>query len=395
VDPSLADQKVIDNTILLIEACPIGEKMNDKLRILIVTLDYPPPPGGIQTVVKNLEQGIEELGHICRVLYIDSTKYEWKIRDLVPVPWVMSGFSDLHSREFRYLNVVYRRTKAEITSFNPDVVHAVHIKDWPALLAANQSGVASVLSTHAVELENYSRARKAIELADIVHSPTEFTASLVNDINPNTLTAIIPPPIRVKEYKGAADSTNGSASGPVVTIARFVNRKNIATLLKAWQRLPDTIRDEREFLIVGDGPNRESLEAMAEGQDDIRFLGWVDEVEKRQILARSAVFAMVPTGRGYDVEGFGIVYVEAQAARTPVIGSKHGGVPEAIGDGGLIVEDERDPEAVAVAMERLLDDDEAREELLAAAARRIDRFDIQVVSTEHIGVYNRLVAENS
>jgi phosphatidylinositol alpha-1,6-mannosyltransferase len=288
---------------------------------------------------------------------------------------------------YPYINTVYRETNCEIEAFNPDVVHAMHINDWGALLAANEAGIPNVLSAHALELGNETLAEQAIKDTEIVHAITECTESLVRGIVPNADTTIIPPSIRVDQYREVRDDIEYPDNGPVVCLARFVDRKNIETVIRAWGHMDAPVRESRELIIAGDGPNRESLKQLAADESDIRFTGWIDEEQKRRLLASADAFVFVPRRSGYDVEGFGIVYIEAQAAETPVIGSSHGGAPEAIGEAGLIVENENDPIEVADAMERILTNFILRSELLAAVDNRIETFDIANVTHRHVASY--------
>ncbi|WP_081661408.1 glycosyltransferase family 4 protein [Halopiger djelfimassiliensis] len=365
--------------------------MAGSLRVLLVTLNYPPPPGGIQTIVKNLERGLKELGHEVEVLHIDRSDFDWSISDLLPKPrWYYSveGFT---SRDYVYMNAVYRQTVEAIRTFEPDVVHAMHVKDWPAIVAAQERDIPTALSTYALELGNRPLASRAIRDVDVVHALTEFTESLIDDVAPDHVkTEIIPPSIDIDEYHRAVRRINGNERGDVVTMSRFVDRKNLETIIRAWKQLEDDVRGKRELVVAGDGENRNELERLASDTDDIHFPGWVNGKEKRELLAKSDVFAMVPRRNGYDVEGFGIVYIEAQAAKTPVIGSKHGGAPEAIDDAGIIVDNENDPKEVAEAIRTLIADEEIRETKLSNAAERIRNFDIPHVAERHVEMYNRV-----
>lgn len=362
--------------------------MTRRLRVLLVTPDYPPPPGGIQTLVSNLEAGLRALGHEVQVLHVDPERPPLTLVDYLPRPrWLYSVRSTL-TAQFRYHNALHRETTAAIEEFDPDVVHALHIRNWAGLVAARERGVPAVVSTHALELQEGRLARRAIRSCDAVHAVSEFTASLVTAVGGDDTppVAVVPPSIDVDAFRDAGTEDNDRV-GPVVTIARFVDRKNVDTLLDAWSRLGPSVREGRQLVVVGDGPNRRRLERIAADMPDVRFSGWVDEVEKRDLLADADLFALVPTRFDFDVEGFGIVYVEAQAAGTPVVGSGRGGAPEAIGEGGIVVDDEMDPEAVADAIETLLTDEKVQERCVHAIERRIDRFDVSTVATRHIEVY--------
>jgi phosphatidylinositol alpha-1,6-mannosyltransferase len=174
----------------------------------------------------------------------------------------------------------------------------------------------------------------------------------------------------------------------VVTLSRLKEEyKNVRTVIGAWKHLPEEITNERELVIAGDGPRRESLEEAARDSKNIRFVGYIDEEAKRDLLSSAAVFVFVPKGDMYRAEGFGIVYIEAQASGTPVVGSLNGGAPEAVGDGGIVVNDESDSEEVADAVRRLIIDEQMRSNSLSAIERRIDRFGINSVASDHVANY--------
>lgn len=364
--------------------------MSDTPSVLLITPDYPPPPGGIQTIVRNIEQGLTERGAEVDVLHVDPEDYDRGVEHLLPRPrWWYSPRAAVTGRHV-YHQVVYERTRRQIEVGDPDVVHAMHVREWGAIEAARAEGIPVVLSTYALELEEKALARRAIGGSDVVHAISEFTAGLVRKgVSGDPDVTIVPPSIGVESYRVEKEATRDPV--PVVTMARFVDRKNLETVVRAWSRLPTAIRAGRELVVAGDGPNRQRLEEVADGVRDVRFPGWVNGVEKRRLLGAADAFAMVPRRDGYDVEGFGIVYIEAQAAGTPVVGSKHGGAPEAIGDAGIVVDDENDPDEVASALERILTDENTRRRCLDAAASRIGQFDIPAVTERHLATYERLV----
>ena len=133
------------------------------------------------------------------------------------------------------------------------------------------------------------------------------------------------------------------------------------------------------YVIGGDGPDREKLEHLAAEQavsDHVEFAGFVPEGRLAGMYAAADVFAMVsrelPT-RG-DVEGFGIVFLEANAAGTAVLAGRSGGVEDAVVDGysGLLVDPE-DPDQIAAALIRLLLDEDLRQRLETQGRERVQR----------------------
>jgi phosphatidylinositol alpha-1,6-mannosyltransferase len=146
----------------------------------------------------------------------------------------------------------------------------------------------------------------------------------------------------------------------VVCVSRLVPRKGQDTLLRAWPGVLATV-PEAALLIVGAGPFSKNLEALAGRLPPraVRFTGPVPAADLPACYDAGDVFAMPCRTRrgGLDVEGLGIVYLEASATGLPVIGGDSGGAPDAIRDGesGYVVPG-RDVAAVAGRITELLTD---------------------------------------
>jgi len=136
----------------------------------------------------------------------------------------------------------------------------------------------------------------------------------------------------------------GLAGRPVVVcVSRLVARKGQDTLLRAW---PAVIRKipGAALLIVGGGPYAKPLHQLAEqtgASSSVTFTGPVPQAELPAHYAAGDVFSMPCRTRrgGLDVEGLGIVYLEASATGLPVVGGDSGGAPDAIlgGETGYVV----------------------------------------------------------
>jgi phosphatidyl-myo-inositol dimannoside synthase len=138
----------------------------------------------------------------------------------------------------------------------------------------------------------------------------------------------------------------GLAGRPVVAcVSRMVPRKGQDTLITAWPQIKAQVSGA-VLLLVGDGPYASRLRRLAQRLDvagDVIFTGAVPWPELPGYYDAADVFAMPCRTRraGLDVEGLGIVYLEASATGLPVIGGDSGGAPDAILDGetGYVVSD--------------------------------------------------------
>ena len=163
----------------------------------------------------------------------------------------------------------------------------------------------------------------------------------------------------------------------VLFAGRFVEKKGILYLIEAMRRLDGEGRDLR-LVLIGSGPLDAEVRRAASALKSVEFIPWVPNNELRRWM-RGALAFCVPSVQAADgdAEGLPTVVLEAMAAGTPVIGSRHAGIGEAIEHErtGFLVEG-RDPEALAAALRRL-DDEPGLRRRLGDNARTValDRFD--------------------
>jgi len=162
----------------------------------------------------------------------------------------------------------------------------------------------------------------------------------------------------------------------VLSIGRLVERKGQDTVIRALSAVAEKIPTVH-YAIGSRGPYRQALEQLAVDEgvaERVEFIGFVDEADLGRRYAAADLFSMV--SREIDevgeVEGFGIVYLEANAVGTAVLAGRSGGVEDAVADGqsGLLVDPE-DLDAVVAAIVRLLQDDDLRHRLGAEGQQRV------------------------
>ena len=144
-----------------------------------------------------------------------------------------------------------------------------------------------------------------------------------------------------------------------VVLGRLVPHKRVDLVLRAWRVVQAAVGGE--LVVIGDGPERERLEAI--GGPGVTFAGHVTDAEKSQLLRRAWLLV-----HGAHHEGWGIAIVEAAACGTPALAFDVPGVRDAVVDGesGLLVDNET--ELVAAWVE--LAGDDARRQRLGDGARR-------------------------
>jgi phosphatidylinositol alpha-1,6-mannosyltransferase len=340
-------------------------------RTLIVTNDFPPRQGGIQSFVHELARRLppEQLT-VYAPAWDGAAEFDAKqpfevIRHptslMLPVPSVTRRAAAI--AKMRQCEAIIFGAAAPLGLITPALRRAGvgraiaithgHEAGWAALPGARmllrRIGDQTDVVTY---LGEYFRLRLAGAL-----SPA--AAARMARLHPGVDAAHFRPDQQARETIRAR---YGLAGRPVVVcVSRLVRRKGQDTLLKAWPKIKERVPDAA-LLIVSGGPREAALHRLSERTGlapSVRFTGPVPAAELPAHYAAGDVFAMPCRTRrgGLDVEGLGIVYLEASAAGLPVVGGDSGGAPDAILDGetGYVVPG-RDTGALADRLIALLSD---------------------------------------
>lgn len=359
------------------------------MRLLFVTQDFPPDVGGIQTYSWELAPRLSDRSDRF-VLLAPSRPGDAEIDAELDFPVHRLAIRpDLLG--LRAVPYVLRLTARE----HFDV--AVHVQ-WQtvfaSLLARQLTGTPTRIAVtlhgrdtvfNPFEFSALARGydllrRRALSSADSVIPVSRFLARraqhlgvdeekitvVPNATNPDVFYPDSPPDLR--------EELDADDRSVVVSAGRLVPKKGFDTALKAIDRVRSEIPDVL-LLIAGDGPERTSLESLAHNlgvEDHVRFLGSVSQEHLRHYYSLADVFLMAGREVPGDVEGFGLVYLEANACGTPTIGARVGGVPDAVRDGetGLLVPPD-DPPATAGALTRLLTDPDLAQKLGEEGRNRV------------------------
>ena len=150
----------------------------------------------------------------------------------------------------------------------------------------------------------------------------------------------------------------------LLSIGRLQKRKGHDLMIKAVRQLTREGSRPLRYVIVGDGLERSRLEALVDEcgvREYVTFAGEVSSERLPDYYAACDIFVLPNRVEGRDVEGFGIVFLEAAASGKPTVGGRSGGVPEAMTDGvtGLLV-DGTDVDELAATIKRLMESDTLR-----------------------------------
>ncbi|MDT5242130.1 MAG: phosphatidyl-myo-inositol dimannoside synthase [Mycobacterium sp.] len=357
-------------------------------RILLVTNDFPPRPGGIQSYLENLVGELVKTGTHTLTVYAP----KWKGCQAFDVEAAQSSYDVV--RHPTTLMVpepsVAVRMRRLIADRDVDTVWFGAAAPL-ALLAplARHAGASRVIaSTHGHEVgwSMLPLARTALRRigndTDVVTFVSHYTRDrFASAFGPRAALEHLAPGVDTDRFepnsvaRAELRARYRVGERPVILcLSRLVPRKGQDMLIRALPAIRQRI-DGAALVIVGGGPYRTTLHRLAHEFGVAEHVVFTDGVPGEELPAHHAmadVFAMPcrTRGAGLDVEGLGIVYLEASASGVPVVAGRSGGAPESVIDGetGLVV-DGWDVGAIAAAVGDLLADPD-RAAHMGAAGRR-------------------------
>lgn len=307
------------------------------MKVVIASADYTPDGGGIGAYANGLWRGLRNSGCEASVLSrFTSARQETASEHMVPVVPGGSIGRSVNALGSWYLALrgEVRRRKCDwavIPTWDPVALAAT----LPLLRRALDCRIAVVF--HGADVAS-AQGRKARLLRHVMQSADRLIAnsSYTHDLIARRFGAssgTVRPGIGEDDLELAAVTPRSPNN--VISVGRLVRRKGHALVLEAVARLAHEYTD-LAYTIVGDGPERMRLEALARSlgiRARVHMLGHVSTAEKRRHLRAASVFAMPVLSDSSDPEGFGIAYLEAGAARLPVVATRSGGVTECVREG--------------------------------------------------------------
>ena len=372
-------------------------------RHLLVTNDFPPKVGGIQSYLWELWRRLPA-GDVAvyTTPYPGATDFDrnqgFALERssepvLLPYPWLPGRIDRLAVRHDADLVVWDPAVPLGLTAPHVDRPYAVVLHGSEVTVPGRLPVTRALLA-------------RVLDRASLVICAGRYAAVEAERAAGRPLpTVVVPPGVDVRRFvpldKGERASARLEFGLPidaplVVAVTRLVPRKGMDTLIRAGgllrSRFPNLV-----VAIAGTGRDERRLQELAQRSGvTVRLLGRVPDGLLPGLLGAGDVFAMPCRSQwwGLEQEGFGIVFVEAAAAGIPQVAGRSGGSAEAVihGETGLVVDIPDDPDRVAEAIATLLDDEELRATMGQAARRRAElEFSYDVLADRLMYAIDRVV----
>ncbi len=351
------------------------------IQILIITQDFPPNIGGIQTYFGQVAKNWVEMGHQVTVLCAGSisNKKDYYGAKVISIPihtsWLFLPLLlilPLLLAKMSITHVVYGQWQVGIPFLlwkkkrkAYDITCVVHGREL----------LTSVLGPLHVQLMKkvFGSIQRAVVNSHYIESllKRKYSKSLKTSI---AYPGVDPEEFYLEKQNGFKESLGLESKSLIVSLTRLVPRKNINQLMEAFNEMASNFPNH-QLVIAGDGPEKPRLLELKKSLkygEQITFLGRLRKEVIRPFYNMATLYVLPSIELEGDVEGFGIVFLEAGACQTTVIATRSGGIPDAVEDGasGVLVPP-NDKVALKEAMRDLLINKEKRRGMGGYARERI------------------------
>ena len=344
------------------------------MRHLLVTNDYPPKVGGIQSYLWEIYRRLpQDKVVVYTTPHPDSESFDQKQthkiirskqRVLLPTRQVANQIRSL--AEVENIDFIMYDPAVPIGILGPKIgipygviLHGAEVT-IPGRMPIARSLIANVLQ----------HAKLVVTAGDY------STKEAIRAAKQNLPVCVIPPGVDIDRFKPLDEQARSTIrerfnfkddDEVILTLSRLVPRKGMDVLISATSELMKT-RPRVHLLIAGTGRDLRRLKALAQSTNaPVTFLGFVSDDQVAELYGMADVFGMICRVRwgGLEQEGFGIVFLEAAACGVPQIAGRSGGADEAVleGETGFVVDNPTDSNAVKQALEKLFTDSETRQEM--------------------------------
>jgi phosphatidyl-myo-inositol dimannoside synthase len=382
-------------------------------RILLVTQDFPPVKGGIQTYCLELVRALVRAGAEVAVLTVGKSDAPnpvpealwvrrvrmhsswlflpllWKLPrllqrerfDVVLYAQWQAALPELLLRQKKHRSMVLVHGRELLTSVLGPLAgplrQAVFARVDTAL--PNSRAVSELLIQRAGLKKNVSVGSAPVPVPAPAPKPVPLPSPKPDIVlcHPGVDTARfnMPDPLRVQALR---ERYGLMGRRVIVCLTRMVARKNLAALVEV---MPSLLRrmPEAALMLCGEGPEKASLMAQARALnlgEHVLFPGRVADDEMTAHYGLADVFALPALQPEGDIEGFGIVYLEAAACGVAVVGARTGGIPDAVSEGetGLLIDPHNLQELEGALLELLQNPQRAQAMGQAGRARAVQFF---------------------
>ena len=383
------------------------------MKICFFAESFVPRMDGASTATFYLVQQLAKEGH--EVLLFAPRVKGWRKIEIEGVELVYLPSVPVLVYPDTNLGLLTPKLIVKINKFQPDVIHVTHPGTLGLLgtMFARLQKVPLIGTFHwdlsdldlygvkylAEPLGNivWKMLKDFYQKCDLVISPSkQVRQDLINQEFEVPVMAINNPiALNVKdvdqvEFTRASEQYSQPGKKTVLYVGRLAIEKNLKILLKIFQKVQEQLPNQVQFLLVGDGPQREDLENLAqELQLNAIFTG---KFKHHELIAKGIyqLGDLFVTCSKSEVQPMSMI--EAMQFGLPIVAAQATGMAEMVGDNGILVDPDNLDE-FAQQIVYVLQDDKLRAAMSQAALKKGQEYDVVQVAKKHVQVYQELISK--
>lgn len=321
--------------------------MPNKKKIIILTYDFPPANGGIARLCAEIASGMHSYYSSVEVITREMTGPNTGFK---PKNFDVKRFSENRGRlELEIIKYLKSYKPSEV-----DILCGVWHPEVALALLAGHTNI--YLLGHGTEfLYAKSLFRKhfwiniyckfILKKVKKIITNSHYTEGLVKNVDLKARTKVLPLAVDYKFFYPQTKTNTNNKKLRIATLARVLEFKGYDTIANAIANMPAEYKDNIEWNIGGTGPYLSELKELVKKlniEQHVNFLGYIKDEHLTEFYNNNNIFVLCTkeSPSSTEVEGFGLVFLEAQSCGIPVIGTKTGGISDAIdnGNGGWLIE---------------------------------------------------------
>lgn len=333
--------------------------MSNQRNLIILSFDYPPSTGGVARLCHEITLGLQKYYNYIKVITVDKNGIHKpynvnKEIEIIKVP-ARRGYCELET-----VKILRRLENKE----SYDVICGL----WhPEAFLARLAGMKHIfVLAHGAELlPGASRLRKYLWLpiygrsilnnVKKVITNSGYTKDLVKKISSSTMVSSLPLGVDHIFFSPSQKLKKSSNVIKFCTVARILDFKGHDFVLNTFENLPEDLRSRIEWHIAGTGAHESRLKGLIENsviKNQVKMHGYIPDKDLPDFYRHNDIFILATREqeKSNQVEGFGLVFLEAQSSALPAIGTRTGGISDAIdeGNGGWLFEQDNSDSLVSI-----------------------------------------------
>lgn len=346
------------------------------MHLLIVTFDPPHNIGGIEGRARGYITELKKSGDTVVLLALfPNSGYSAGSYHGAPLYSCPSRFSEI-PRSIGFVDQIVRRHSVDAVFFLSGGATAFGVSFLALSRLTGRRTAILFYGKDVLQARKLPQKRMLLAfsllLADRVISNSRYTSSLLG-MQLSGKGRVLYPTVD-PDFGGSQANRRSEGNETILFVGRLIARKGVDTLIEAFGVIA-TRQQGTRLEIVGEGPERRRLERRVHELGLARFVTFYGDLRGESLAERyrnCTVFVMPALKTDDDVEGFGTVFLEAGLFAKPCVGTRSGGIPEAVIDGqtGLLV-DENNSDQLTDALQEILDNEPLRLRLGLNARSRV------------------------